>query len=99
DLVDSAIAIHPSALLDALVQLYELLWQGAIPIVTAPPTDATDQPLLTLLAAGAKDDAIARQLAISNRTVSGRVAELMDVRQARPRSQAGIQATRRGWID
>jgi hypothetical protein len=31
--------------------------------------------------------------------VSRRVAELMDVLQARTRFQAGIQATRRGWID
>jgi DNA-binding NarL/FixJ family response regulator len=99
DLIDSAIGIHPSALLDALVQLFELLWQSAIPIVTAPPPEATDQQLLTLLAAGAKDDAIARQLAISNRTVSRRVADLMEVLQARTRFQAGIQATRRGWID
>lgn len=99
DRVDSAIGIHTSALLDALVQLFELLYQSAIPIVTAPPPEATDPQLLTLLAAGAKDDAIARQLAISNRTVSRRVAELMEVLQARTRFQAGIQATRRGWIE
>jgi hypothetical protein len=53
NLIDSAIGIHPSALLDALVQLFELLWQSAIPIVMAPPPEATDQQLLTLLAAGA----------------------------------------------
>ncbi|HZE51540.1 MAG TPA: helix-turn-helix domain-containing protein [Jatrophihabitantaceae bacterium] len=101
DMVDSAIGIHPSALLDALVQLFELLWQSAIPIVTVAPAEiaASDEQLLTLLAAGLKDDAIARQLAISNRTVSRRVAELLDLVQARTRFQAGIQAARRGWIE
>ena len=101
DTIDSAIGIHPSALLDALVQLFELLWQSAIPIVTTAPADVavSDEQLLTLLTAGAKDDAIARQLAISNRTVSRRVADLMEVLQARTRFQAGIQATRRGWIE
>lgn len=99
DMIDSAIGIHPSALLDALVQLFELLWHSAIPIVATPPSEVSDPPLLTLLAAGAKDDAIARQLAISTRTVSRRVAELLEVLQARTRFQAGIQAARRGWID
>lgn len=100
DADDSALGIHPSALLDALVQLFELLWQSAIPIVAATPPDLapSDERLLTLLAAGVKDDAIARQLAISTRTVSRRVAELMDALQARTRFQAGIQAARRSWV-
>jgi DNA-binding NarL/FixJ family response regulator len=99
DMIDNAIAIHPSALLDALVQLFELLWQSAIPIVSEAPAEVADQPLLTLLAGGVKDDAIARQLTISPRTVSRRVAELLDVLHARTRFQAGIQAARRGWIE
>lgn len=105
DMIDSALGIHPSALLDALVQLFELLWQAAIPLISPPALESdgeaapSDEQLLTLLAAGVKDDAIARQLAISKRTVSRRVAEMMDVLQARTRFQAGIQAVRRGWLD
>lgn len=100
DVVHSAIGIHPSALLDAFVQMFELLWQSAIPLVPAPPvhTAPSDAQLLALLAAGVKDEVIARQLAISTRTVSRRVAELLDLLQARTRFQAGIQATRRGWV-
>lgn len=105
DMIDSALGIHPSALLDALVQLFELLWQAAMPLISLPPPESggeaapSDEQLLTLLAAGVKDDAIARQLAISKRTVSRRVAEMMDALQARTRFQAGIQAVRHGWLD
>ncbi|MQA60571.1 MAG: transcriptional regulator TrmB, partial [Actinophytocola sp.] len=54
--------------------------------------------LLTLLAAGVKDETIARQLMISPRTVTRRVAELLDERGARTRFQAGALAQQRGWL-
>jgi DNA-binding NarL/FixJ family response regulator len=54
---------------------------------------------MTLLAAGFKDDAIARQLALSSRTVGRRVAELMESLGARTRFQAGIHAQRRRLLE
>lgn len=54
--------------------------------------------LLTLLTAGMTDDAIARQLQVSARTVQRRVSELMEELGARNRFQAGVQAVRRGLI-
>ncbi|AKU14716.1 helix-turn-helix domain-containing protein [Luteipulveratus mongoliensis] len=99
EVVDVALAIHPSALLDALVQLFDLLWQQATPLL--PPdtlSSDVDAELVALLAAGVKDDAIARRLDISTRTLSRRVAELMDELNVRTRFQAGIQAARLGWF-
>ncbi|GAA1648940.1 helix-turn-helix domain-containing protein [Kribbella alba] len=97
-LVDSALVVHPCALLDALVEMFWLLWDQAVPVVTAS-TDPLEARLMTLLAAGFKDDAIARQLALSSRTVGRRVAELMDTLGARTRFQAGVHAQRRRLLE
>ncbi|MDX6249237.1 MAG: hypothetical protein QOF10_2597 [Kribbellaceae bacterium] len=97
-LVDSALVVHPCALLDALVEMFWLLWDQAVPVVTAS-MDPLEARLMTLLAAGFKDDAIARQLALSSRTVGRRVAELMDTLGARTRFQAGVHAQRRRLLE
>lgn len=98
-LVDSALVVHPCALLDALIEMFWLLWDQAVPVVPATKADPTDARLMTLLAAGFKDDAIARQLGLSSRTVGRRVAELMEALGARTRFQAGIQAQRRHLLE
>lgn len=98
-LVDSALVVHPCALLDALMEMFWLLWDQAVPVVPAAKADPTDARLMTLLAAGFKDDAIARQLGLSSRTVGRRVAELMEALGARTRFQAGIHAQRRHLLE
>jgi hypothetical protein len=98
--VDAAVCIRPSALLDALIQLFELLWEQATPIALPAPPDATDdRQLAALLASGAKDDVVARRLGTSTRTLSRRIAELMDHLHVRTRFQAGVQAVRLGWLE
>jgi sugar-specific transcriptional regulator TrmB len=97
-LVDSALVVHPCALLDALIEMFTLLWDQAVPVVPAQ-IDGLDARLMTLLAAGFKDDAIARQLALSSRTVGRRVAELMETLGARTRFQAGVHAQRRRLLE
>jgi DNA-binding CsgD family transcriptional regulator len=94
-LVDSALVVHECSLLDALVQMFLLLWDQALPVVQGPTRDL-DARLLTLLIAGLKDEAIARQLGLSARTVRRRLAALMDLIGARTRFQAGAYAARRG---
>ncbi|MGH3331283.1 MAG: helix-turn-helix transcriptional regulator [Nocardioidaceae bacterium] len=94
-MVDSALVVHQCSLLDALVQMFLLLWDQALPVVQ-PAGDGVEAPLLTLLAAGLKDEAIARQLGLSSRTVGRRAADLMDLLGARTRFQAGVYAERRG---
>jgi DNA-binding CsgD family transcriptional regulator len=69
--------------------------------------DGSDQPerarsgvqeLLTMLSAGMTDDAIARQLGVSARTVQRRISELMDTLGTRNRFQAGVQVVRHGLL-
>jgi sugar-specific transcriptional regulator TrmB len=92
--IDSALFVHGSALLDALVRMFDLLWEQALPIVPHDGDDL-DARLVTMLTAGMKDEAIARRLGLSTRTVGRRVASLMERLGARTRFQAGAQAERR----
>ncbi|MET8942712.1 LuxR C-terminal-related transcriptional regulator [Streptomyces sp. NPDC004542] len=101
------IVVHRSALTVALRTLFESLWRTGTPL---GPKGAAERPgggetvseaeqrLLRLLAAGLKDEAIARQLGISLRTLRRRIADLQDRLGAAGRFQAGVQAARRGWI-
>ncbi|MCS5713769.1 LuxR C-terminal-related transcriptional regulator [Herbiconiux sp. CPCC 205716] len=57
-----------------------------------------ERALLALMAVGMKDDAIARQLQISPRTLRRRSQELMAELEAATRFQAGLEAGRRGWL-
>ncbi|MFC4005639.1 winged helix-turn-helix transcriptional regulator [Nonomuraea purpurea] len=101
--VESALVVHPSALLDALVGLFETLWRAAVPLRLAAEESlepegwpqAADTEVLALLAAGMKDDAIARQLGLSPRTVQRRVQVLCERLGARTRFHAGFLAARR----
>jgi sugar-specific transcriptional regulator TrmB len=94
--------IHESTLLDALVDLFQTYWELAVPIGDATaegtPLDDDSRRLLTLLASGLKDDAIARQLGLSTRTMRRRIRTLLDDLSAANRFQAGVQASRRGWL-
>lgn len=60
--------------------------------------DKRDRKILTMLAAGASDATIARQMEVSQRTVERRVRSILDLLGATTRFQAGAQAARRGWI-
>ena len=101
----AAVLVHRSELLDGLVTLFDLLWERAVPIPAAPEDDeerdrATDfdDVLVALLAAGFKDESIARHLGISASTVTRRMSRLMDLTGTSTRFQLGMQAVRRGWI-
>ncbi|WP_206442911.1 LuxR C-terminal-related transcriptional regulator, partial [Candidatus Protofrankia californiensis] len=61
------------------------------------PSDS-ERLLLRLLSLGAKDEAAARHLGVSVRTVRRMIADLMRRMDARSRFQAGILAAERGWL-
>jgi sugar-specific transcriptional regulator TrmB len=92
-MIDSALVVYAPTLLDALGKLFDLLWQVAEPVL--PAIEGPDDRLLSLLAAGLKDEAIARQLGVSLRTVHRRTSELAASLGARTRFQAGVLAERR----
>jgi predicted transcriptional regulator len=101
----TALFVKPSELLSGLVLLFELLWERAVPLVPAQSGDDADERppevddvLVALLAAGFKDESIARHLSISPSTVTRRMARLMELTGTSTRFQLGMQAVRRGWI-
>jgi len=54
---------------------------------------------LALLASGLKDEAIARQLDVHVHTARRRITGLLERLDATTRFQAGMQASRRGWLE
>jgi sugar-specific transcriptional regulator TrmB/DNA-binding CsgD family transcriptional regulator len=102
---DMAILIHPCALLDALTLLFDSFWRRAVPLSWnlpglvggGPRPAAENEDLLRLLAAGFKDEAIARQLGVSTRTIGRRLADVMRDNGVSTRFQLGILLARQGW--
>ncbi|MEV0458592.1 helix-turn-helix domain-containing protein [Catellatospora methionotrophica] len=95
-----AAVIRPSTLLDGLIDYWEMCWRAAVPLL-APvedPVSEEDRALLTLLVSGLKDEAVARQLDWSVRTMRRRISRLYELLGAANRFQAGAIAARRGWI-
>nr|WTB35481.1 LuxR C-terminal-related transcriptional regulator [Streptomyces sp. NBC_00830] len=100
---DRIAVVHQSGLLDAILELFDVYWQRAQPIVSTAP-ETPDQPstddllLLRMLQAGYKDQAIARQLGTSPRTVTRRIAAIASRLGLETRFQLGTEAAKRGWI-
>lgn len=99
--IESAIVVHASALLAALVALFESVWARAVPIQEhgGPPDGpvqltALQGKLLDLLDVGLTDEAIARHLGLGYRTVQRRISELMELYGAQTRFQLGVQTAR-----
>ncbi len=98
------LVVREESLVGALTALFESMWERAMAI---PGLDAQTESgergrdrrlLLNQLAAGAKDEQIARALGLSLRTVRRRVADMLAELGVESRFQAGVEAVRRGWI-
>ena len=99
---DSVAAFELTSVVTTAVELFERVWQAAVPLTAAVASagEVTDREreLLTLLFAGCTDEAAAARLNISVRTVRRTVSQLMDRLGARSRFQAGAKAADRGWL-
>jgi len=103
-----ALIVHRSGMLDALIALFDRVWNGGLPLVlgsdgvvegvTTDGLPELDAQILGLLLAGLTDQSVANQLGLSMRTVQRRVRALMDLVAADTRLQLGFHAARRGWI-
>ena len=97
--VESSLVVHAPMVVAALVRMFELLWRQASPLsgwaADVEPDDGIDHELLMMLGTGMKDEAVARELGISVRTLGRRMAVLLEGLGARTRFQAGLQASRR----
>lgn len=102
-----ALLVHRSSLLDALLAAFESVWAAAHQVVMNGPSlvearaDALpplDVQILSLLLAGLTDDALAKQLGLSLRTVQRRVRALMVLAGVDTRIQLGWRAAHLGWL-
>ncbi|WP_433891185.1 helix-turn-helix transcriptional regulator [Streptomyces sp. CA-111067] len=96
----SALVVSDSLLSNAIVPLFDAVWERATPIGSASYGEISeqDQELLTLLTSGLKDEAIARRMGLHVHTVRRRISHLLRVLNAETRFQAGVQAILRGWL-
>jgi sugar-specific transcriptional regulator TrmB/DNA-binding CsgD family transcriptional regulator len=107
--LEGRLLIHSSPLLDALIVLFESLWERATPVPrrgALPPQGVErellsddDLSLVTLLAAGLKDEVIAQRLGVTERTVARRMRGLFTRIGAQTRFQAGLEVASRGWLE
>lgn len=103
-----SLLIHSPPLLRVLHALFEGLWEHGVPwnetgtddpsTPSQPTVDPRWTQVLRLMALGMKDDAIARSLGVSRRTVQQVVTDVGRRLGARTRFQIALQAQALGWL-
>jgi DNA-binding CsgD family transcriptional regulator len=93
------VVIRDPMLVHAFIDLFDRLWAQGSPVTNRASVEGEDDHLLDLLSRGFKDEAIARYLGWSLRTVRRRVARLMDELGAKTRFQLGAEAVRAGRLE
>ena len=99
------LVVREPALVIPLIEFFEMSWAAAKPIDQPEPKEDDEKgptqqevALLRLLASGSTDEAAAKKLGVSVRTVRRIMADLMDQLEASSRFEAGHKATQRGWL-
>lgn len=102
------VLIYQSAVLDALLALFDYVWDRAVMLHMVDPHSAAgaadaalspeDRQLLSLLLAGLTDEAIAAHFRVSVRTVQRKVHALMEMANVRTRMQLAWEAARQDWL-
>ncbi len=102
DPAHGALIVQSPGLIAALVSLFEAYWSHAKPVQGDTPSGSApsrmEQDILTLLAQGMKDDAIAHRLDLSVRTVRRVLNQLYERTGSESRFELGVKATRFGWL-
>jgi DNA-binding CsgD family transcriptional regulator len=96
-----ALIVHETGTVSAMVALFEAYWRMARPMSAGPDDgefSAMEIATLRLLASGAKDEAVARQLGVSVRTIRRAIASLMERLHAESRFELGTRAAERGLL-
>ncbi|MGW0854322.1 helix-turn-helix transcriptional regulator [Streptomyces sp. NPDC002690] len=99
-----ALVVTGSGVLCALLTLFERYWEEATLFgeirqeIAGDELNSGDRELLRLLGKGMTDEAVGRQLGVSQRTVRRRIFDLTDQLGAGSRFQMGVLASRRGWL-
>ena len=96
--------VHSEGIVAAAYALFEQIWSSARRFGDTTPErdeggpDRQTRALLQILATGGTDEMVARKLSVSIRTAKRLASEMMDRLGARSRFEAGVKATRRGWV-
>ncbi|MFC5955321.1 LuxR C-terminal-related transcriptional regulator [Streptomyces pratens] len=100
-----AVVIREPATVAYLCEIFEQTWDHATPFSNAVGQGLEEvareihETIIRLLAAGLKDEAIARRLGMSLRTARRHIADIMEELGAGSRFQAGVAAAARGLLD
>ncbi|MFE7331401.1 LuxR C-terminal-related transcriptional regulator [Streptomyces sp. NPDC057565] len=99
-----AVIIREPAVVEYLYQSLEQTWRLATPFVYTrvgygETIDDIKAGILRLMAAGAKDEVVAKRMNMSTRTCRRHISEILAELGADSRFQAGMLAARLGWID
>ncbi|MEU2511437.1 helix-turn-helix transcriptional regulator [Streptomyces syringium] len=100
-----AVAIREPSVVAYLCEIFEQAWTHATVFSEAGQdglervAKELDHTIVRLLAAGLKDESIARRLGMSLRTARRHIADIMETLGAESRFQAGMLAARAGMTD
>ncbi|MFH5821618.1 helix-turn-helix domain-containing protein [Georgenia sp. AZ-5] len=95
-----AVIINTPGVVATLRAMFELIWAASTDLAPSDDEDLRpeERELLQLLARGLKDEAIARQLGISIRTVRRMINNLSLRMETSSRFALGAKAAERGWL-
>ncbi|MEU9617628.1 MULTISPECIES: helix-turn-helix transcriptional regulator [unclassified Streptomyces] len=99
-----AVVIREPSTVMYLCEIFEQAWDRATPFADAVSQGLEEvsreihETIVRLLAAGLKDEAIARRLGMSLRTARRHIADIMEELDAASRFQAGAHAAARGLL-
>jgi len=104
-----ALLVRGSALLSVVIECFESLWARGVPVLGRPASAGPDESraiglsamehsILQLMAAGVKDETIARTVGVSIRTLGRYIDKIMHDLGATTRFQAGLQVARLGRV-
>lgn len=98
-----AYVIPGSSIVTAMSSLFEMVWNEGSPLsvtgeISGAFSEVRIRQIVGLLAQGYKDEAIARRLGVSTRTVRRMVADAVVMLGAESRFQAGVLAAQKGLL-
>jgi DNA-binding CsgD family transcriptional regulator len=97
-----AIFIRVRSVIDLLIFMYDHIWSIAKPVFSVQLDWQTPSGrparVLELIAAGTKDETIARTLRVAVRTVRRDIAELKQALNVNTRAEVVAAAVRKGWL-
>jgi DNA-binding NarL/FixJ family response regulator len=98
-----ALALSGAGVITAMCALFDQLWRAGEPWERQRKRNQgelspLEHELLWLLAQGMTDEAAARKLGLSLRTVRRLASDLMARLNAHSRFEAGVRAAHRGWL-